>query len=711
MFNVIFNGYTSFDHIEEIQYTQIGDILYLVHPLYRPIAISRNNSFIFSINVWYELPRPASGFGSNLGSGWAYLTQNTTTTTMTLDGLGVGPRILTASAAFFNSNMVGSFMKLSFAGVDGFFYIGGYTSSTVVTGYLDVAPGSVGPATTWYQSAWSNSNGWPATVTYSEGRLIFGGNFLLPDTMWFSHWNNIKVHEQATSSVTLQSAYSSAITSSTQVNEIQWMGKGKTLQVGTLGAEYIVQPPDQSLIMGGPDNLPNFQADTNFGSNYVQPVRYEGALAFIQRGGLKIMELVFDFNEDSFKADNLTILADHVIKDRFETEGFENSNQKFINLQYTGSSDIIWAIDDSYGLYGITRDRSNDVVAWHTHDIAGMNPSPEPSEVFKARVKSICAAPGEGDELWMVVNREIDGNDVYYIEVMVDEYIGTDLENPTRNSQRKTPHFSDSSISLFNGQIINILSSNVNTGTDVLTITKDTYSDVSNIADGIRITYNLTGTPIGGLDPEDDFYIVNSTVAVDFGYTTTTIGTFQLALTPGGAPIDLTSTGSGTHVFTIQTTSNIFGRLDHLEGETVSIVADGSWVGTKVVSGGQITLDFPAENAVIGLNYNTNIETLPVEAGGIYGTAQGSIKRIDEVVFRFYRTIGGRFGRESTSIDKLIFRPALLPMNQAIPMFTGDKPAEMLGDWDRKGALYIRQDIPLPFTVCALVLRGVTNDS
>ena len=53
----------------------------------------------------------------------------------------------------------------------------------------------------------------------------------------------------------------------------------------------------------------------------------------------------------------------------------------------------------------------------------------------------------------------------------------------------------------------------------------------------------------------------------------------------------------------------------------------------------------------------------------------------------------------------------MLPMNEAIPMYTGDKVSEMLGDWDRQGTLYIRQDIPLPFTLCAVILRGVTNDS
>jgi len=710
-FNVVFQGYLTVENIKQIQYSQIGDILYLVHPSFRPMAIVRQSVANFQINTWDNLPRPLSGFGSQSYTGWAYLPQNTTAMTMTLDSLVLGTRTLTASAAYFNPDMVGSWIKLAFGGTDGYFYIAAYTNSTVVTGALVTAPGSVGPATTWYASAWSDYFGWPRTVIYSDARLIFGGNSFQPDTMWFSHFQNTRVHEQATSGVTLLSSYSASIASSAQVNQIQWMSKGKTLQLGTLGGEYIVEPPDPALIMGAPDNLPNFQADTNYGSEYVQPIRYESSIAFIQRGGLKIMELVFDFNEDSYKADNITILADHVIKQRFETEGFEFANQKFTNLQYTGSSDIIWAIDDSYGLFGITRDRNNDVVAWHTHDIAGMNPSSDPENPFTARVKSICAAPGEGDELWVVVNREINGVDKHYIEVIVDEYIGTDLEDPTKNSQRKTPHFSDSSLSIFNGQDITVNSANVNTGTETLTITKVTYSDVSNITDGIMVTYGATATPIGGLTPGNDYYIVNSSVTFDYGFSTLTIGTMQLSATPGGSAIGLTSTGTGDHVFTIAATSTIFGRFDHLEGETVSVIADGSWVGTKVVTDGQIELAFAAGDVVVGLNYNTDIELLPVEAGGIYGTAQGAVKRIDEVIFRFYRTIGGRYGRQSSSLDKLIFRPSMLPMNEAIPMYTGDKVSEMLGDWDRQGTLYIRQDIPLPFTLCAVILRGVTNDS
>jgi len=51
-----------------------------------------------------------------------------------------------------------------------------------------------------------------------------------------------------------------------------------------------------------------------------------------------------------------------------------------------------------------------------------------------------------------------------------------------------------------------------------------------------------------------------------------------------------------------------------------------------------------------------------------------------------------------------------MPMNQAVPLFTGDKDIEFPGGYDEDDRLYVRQTQPLPMSVLALFPRMNTFD-
>ena len=74
--------------------------------------------------------------------------------------------------------------------------------------------------------------------------------------------------------------------------------------------------------------------------------------------------------------------------------------------------------------------------------------------------------------------------------------------------------------------------------------------------------------------------------------------------------------------------------LDHLEGETVQVLADGASHPDCLVTGGTIELNREAAVVQAGLGYATALRTMRVEAGAQMGTAQGKIKRIHRVVLR-----------------------------------------------------------------------------
>lgn len=150
--------------------------------------------------------------------------------------------------------------------------------------------------------------------------------------------------------------------------------------------------------------------------------------------------------------------------------------------------------------------------------------------------------------------------------------------------------------------------------------------------------------------------------------------------------------------------------LDHLEGETVSVLADGASHPDVEVVSGSITLQREASVVQIGYPYTSTLKTQRINAGGADGTSQGKTKRITKVVIRFLRTLGGRAGYDENNLDEILFRTGSDPMDAAPPVFSGDKLIEWNGTYDFDGYMTIVQNQPLPMTVTAIMPQVVTQD-
>ena len=150
--------------------------------------------------------------------------------------------------------------------------------------------------------------------------------------------------------------------------------------------------------------------------------------------------------------------------------------------------------------------------------------------------------------------------------------------------------------------------------------------------------------------------------------------------------------------------------LDHLEGQTVSILANGATHPDKTVSSGAITLDFAVTKAHVGLGYKSTLQTMRMAAGSTQGTAQGKIKRIHEVVLRLFRTVGVKVGSSETEMDRIPFRSSAQAMTKAIPLFDGDKEIEFRGGFETDGFVVVQQDQPLPLSIIGIFPRLITFD-
>ena len=150
--------------------------------------------------------------------------------------------------------------------------------------------------------------------------------------------------------------------------------------------------------------------------------------------------------------------------------------------------------------------------------------------------------------------------------------------------------------------------------------------------------------------------------------------------------------------------------LAHLEGQTVSILADGATHPNKVVSSGSITLNRSATKVKVGLSYTSLLQTMRIDAGSQNGTSQSKTKRIYEITARLFESIGVEIGPDLNNMERIPFRSSANAMNSGISVFTGDKEIEFRGNYETDGFIFVRQTQPLPLTILSLYPKLQTND-
>jgi hypothetical protein len=161
---------------------------------------------------------------------------------------------------------------------------------------------------------------------------------------------------------------------------------------------------------------------------------------------------------------------------------------------------------------------------------------------------------------------------------------------------------------------------------------------------------------------------------------------------------------------TSPTAVSTWGGLDHLEGKSVSIVADGQVQSNQTVSGGEIVLEEPAREVVAGLGYHHVIEPLPPSL--MTGVGGGRSLRLVEACFRLkdssaLQLDSGRGLRDvalrSFGAEEILDAPP--------PLVSADVRVRAFG-WQNdfsKPLWRIEQNLPLPFTLLSVGIEIKVN--
>jgi len=240
-----------------------------------------------------------------------------------------------------------------------------------------------------YEDVWSSSRGYPRSVTFHEGRLYFGGTKSRPSTLFGSRVSDFFNFDPGEA---LDDAGVEATLDTGTFNAIIDIYAGRHLQVFTTGGEfYVPQSLDEPIT---PSNF-IVKEQTAFGSKPgIRVQNVDGSTIFVQRQGKSLQEFVFSDTVNAYVSAKISLLSSHLLKSPSEVAVRRSTA--------TDEGDRLMIVNDDDGSIACyTLLRSQNVIApseWTTD-----------GDFINIGV--------DVDTIYVVVKRNIDSSDVYYVEV------------------------------------------------------------------------------------------------------------------------------------------------------------------------------------------------------------------------------------------------------------------------------------------------------
>ena len=648
--------YTS-AQVSEIKFTQSADVMYLVHPSHPVQKITRTSHTAWTISEVDFLRGPMQD-------------PNITSTNLTANGR-TGSVTITASADTFVSTDVGRLVKLH----DGFAKITSYTSATSVD--ADVQENAEGRSELMPSYT-------ATTIAFYEGDPSATGlehNDRITDTAGNFVTEGFKVGQK----VTISGASNSGNNKSTGVLLVQVTADTILFSPSV---DLVNESASASITING-----ELEADDNFSLGaFSSTTGYPAAVTFFEQrlvfaNTTAQPQTLFFSVGGSFED-----FADGIDADDALTYTI-GSNQVNV-IRYLTSSRVL-IVGTSGGEFAVSASGAAEPL------------SPTNAQIKRqANYGSANIQPIQVGNVTMFVQRASRKVRELVYNFDSDSYQAPDLTVLAE-------HITDSGITemAFQQEPDNIVWCVLNDGRFV----GMTYRREENVVgwhehilggsfgSGDAVVESVAVIP-GDLNEDNVYLVVKRTINGATARYIETFSNFDFGTDVQDAFfVDSGLTYSGSAATTIS-------GLNHLEGQSVSILANGSTHPNKTVSSGSITLDRSATKAHIGLGFDSTLQTMRVDAGGTEGTAQGKIKRIHDVTLRLFRTVGIQVGSSESEIDRIPFRSSADAMGSALSMFTGDKEVEFRGGFDNDGFIVVKQNQPLPTTVLAIFPRLQTFD-
>ncbi len=629
----------------QLKYAQSADVLFVAHPDHPVHKLTRRGHESWSLTEVAFVDGP-------------YLDENADDGHLLTPSAATGAITISTNRDTFVATDIGRLVRLKVSADWGYAKITGFTNAQSVSAIVvDALDGAVGTAA-WQLGVWSRTTGYPRTVTFYEQRFWAAGATQFPQRI---DGTRIAAFETFSPGTADDDAVSYTM-SADKVNAISWLSPGDSLAVGTVGGEWIVQSSDRN----DPITPTNVQIKLNetVGSADVQPARVGPAVLFVARGGRRIHEFAFSLDADSFRSPDMTILAEHIAA----------GGVKELAYQHKPDS-ILWCVRNDGQLASFTYNRPEDVLGWSR-------------QVTRGDFESVSVVSGDrAEEVWCVVRRTVGGVSGRFIEFFEDVDFATQGDS----------FFVDSGLSY----------SGINTDESL-----SVWLESEDWSIGAPAALRANGSVFAGfefgttwqLEIGPDLVQVEVTKFLDIDKLEVTIKrAIANDQAVGAVPASLRNEATALWANRTVASVVVVSGLDHLEGETVAILADGSVHPERVVVSGSVSLEFDALKVHAGLGYTSVWRSLRAEAGARLGTAVGQIKRIHRVTLDLLRSAAPRLGDTPARARRLKWRDVGDLMDAAPPLITGERSVKFEQGFVTDPRITWIQDLPLPTLVRAVV--------
>lgn len=616
-----------------------------------------------------------------------------------------------------------------------------FVDSNITADFTQVPPQAIDP---FARGAPNPATGtYPGTVAYYQQRRAYANTLNQPDTYWFSQPGAF-LNMDSSTPVTDSDAIVGTPWAQ-QVNGVQFMipmPSGLVVLTGH-GAWLLNGGNSASLTPATQDATPQAYNGCN---DIVPPITINYNILYVQSKGSIVRDLSYNFFVNIYTGTDATVLSNHLFDDHQI-------------LQWAWAEEpfkVVWAIREDGVALSFTYLKEQDVYGWARHDTNGLF----------VGVCSVTEPPV--DAVYFIVRRYIAGQWVYYSERMNNRdwptvescwCVDSGLQWPmTSPNATLTPLLAQGTKNISGSNIINagigytaptvraLDPTGAGTGfIGTLTILGGVITALNVISPGINyaqgtqfIIVDTTGTG-ASIQP-----IITNNVLFTASAGVFSAGNIGNILRVGGGKATITSYVSSTQViaditqpitatlpndpnnmpvpanagtWTVTPTTSTITGLNHLEGKTVAILADGSVVANQVVTNGAVSLPQLYSAITIGMPFLPQLQTLYLDPAGQQNTVQSKRKNIYSVAARVESTRGISVGTNQpdsstqpdnatvawSNLKEVKERNALVNAGSAIPLFTGDFFINVPANWNTSGQIAIQQNYPLPMNVLAIV--------
>jgi hypothetical protein len=343
---------------------------------------------------------------------------------------------------------------------------------------------------------------------------------------------------------------------------------------------------------------------------------------------------------------------------------------EIVELAYQQQPDaILWCVRGDGVLIGLTYERDQKVVGWHRH-------------ITDGTVESVAVIYGVGteDEVWVAVNRVVDGAVKRFIERFHLRWREA-LDDEATSNWRYLDAFVNSPLNRFTVSNVSV------SGTDlVIELGSDftlemaagdlvTFADVSGTTQ-LNGTFKLRAPTGGALG----FYVLTDPVTnADIDATGWGAYTGGTVVPPATTPLP-----RGTATFTgVYSAPSLAGR------SAILYNAGGAYTTQTLTRGRVVAATQPL---AVGLSYTSTLRPMKLDMELQDGTSQGRKKRVHQILARTYKSRGGQVRTNGGDWYDL----AKTGVN------TGDQKVVLAGAFGIDADIDVRQTEPFPLVLLAL---------